>query len=191
VLLLAAALLIAGLLVASCSGGSGHAASTTSATTGREPPKATIPGAVDPGKGWLSLEEDSVELRVTSCAGADPAPADPTAQRRYELVGRGTVDGDEVEVKATDFKSDTGDATTLTQTVTVSSKHGKATVGLVAKRSFFGGHWLDLNDRSATKPLFERRGQTLVVAAKFGPQGSQEGDPGVIDGAMIAACPAA
>jgi hypothetical protein len=86
-------------------------------------------------------------------------------------------------------KSDSGDATTLTQTVTVTSKKGTDTVGLVAKRSHFGGHWLDLNEPSVKAPLFQRQATTLVVRSKFGPQGSRAGDPGVIDGALSAACP--
>jgi hypothetical protein len=130
-----------------------------------------------------------VQLTVTACTGPDPAPADPTAQRRFELDATGTADGEPVSVRASDVKSDSGDATTLTQTVTVTSKKGTDTVGLVAKRSHFGGHWLDLNEPSVKAPLFQRQATTLVVRSKFGPQGSRAGDPGVIDGALIAACP--
>src|SRR3954452_12714903 len=48
-------LLIAGVLLVACGGGD-HAASPTS-TTMSAPSKATIPGTVAAGKGWLSLEE--------------------------------------------------------------------------------------------------------------------------------------
>jgi hypothetical protein len=130
-----------------------------------------------------------VQLTVTSCAGPDAAPAQPTAQRRFELDAAATVDGEAVTVTAKDVVSDTGDATSRTQTVTVASKRGADTVGLIAKRSFFGGRWLDLNEPSVHEALFERHGPTLVVTSKFGPDGSRQGDPGVIDGAMIARCP--
>ena len=179
-------------MLAGCAGGDDDGAPVT--TPSSEAPAAadpTIPGAAAPGVGWLSLEEDSVELRVTDCTGQDPAATDPSAQKLYELVATGTVDGDEVTVTANEFRSDSEDATALSQTVTVTAREGDATVGLQAKRSFFDERWLDLNERSEDRALFERRGATLVVSARFGPQGSREGDPGVVEGAMIATCPEA
>ena len=49
-----------------------------------------------------------MQLTVTACAGPDPAPTDPTAQRRFELDATGTADGEPVVVKATDVKADSG-----------------------------------------------------------------------------------
>ena len=144
---------------------------------------------MDPGSAWVSLEQDPIELEVTGCSAEDPTSTDPTAQKVYELVATGTVDGDEVTVTANEFRTDSGDATTVSQTVTISSGEGDAAVGVEARRSFFDEHWLDLNEPDVDEALFERQGDQLTVEAKFGPQGSRKGDPGIMDGAVVARCP--
>jgi hypothetical protein len=182
------ALLIAGLLVA-CSGGDDEGGSGATSTTGA-PPEVTVPRTVDPGTAWFSLDQDPIELEVTGCTSTDPASTEPVALKVYELVATATIDGDEVTVTATEFRSDSGDATTVSQTVTVSSGEGEAAVGVEARRSLLDDRWLDLNDPSVDEALFERRGDQLRVEAKFGPQGSRKGDPGIADGALVARCPA-
>jgi len=181
------ALLIAGLLAGcSDSGDDTEGARTPTSTTA---PAATIPEAVEPGAAWFSLDQDPIELEVTGCTGADPAATEPSAQKVFELVATATVDGDEVTVTANEFRSDSSDAVTLSQTVTVSSGEGASAVGVQARRSFFDDHWLDLNEPDVDAALFERQGDQLTVEAKFGPQGSREGDPGIVDGALVARCP--
>jgi hypothetical protein len=177
-------------LVTGCGGdggdddGAGPGSTSTTAA-----PVPTIPGDAEPGTGWLSLEGDAIELQVTTCAGEDPAPADPTAQRLYELVSTATVDGDEVTVTASEIRTDSGDAVTTTQTIAVTSGEGEARVGLEAKRSLLDDRWVDLNDPSATDPLLERGGDLVHATASFGPQGSRAGDPRIVPGAFIARCP--
>jgi len=181
------ALLIGGLL-AGCidSGEDKEGARPPTSTTA---PAATIPTTVEPGAAWFSLDQDPIELEVTQCTGPDPAAADPSAQKVYELVATGTVDGDEVTVTANEFRSDSSDAVAVSQTVTVSSGEGEDAVGVQARRSFFDDRWLDLNEPDVDEPLFERKGDQLTVEAKFGPQGSRKGDPGIADGALVARCP--
>jgi hypothetical protein len=181
------ALLIGGLL-AGCSDG-GEDTEAARPPTSTTAPASTVPATVQPGAGWLSLDQDPIELEVTGCSGVDASAADPSAQKVYELVATATVDGDEVTVTANEFRSDSRDAVAVSQTVTVSSGEGDAAVGVQARRSFFDDHWLDLNEPAVDEALFERRGDLLTVEAKFGPQGSREGDPGIAEGALVARCP--
>ena len=181
------ALLIGGLLVG-CTD-SGEDTEGARAPTSTTAPAATIPETVEPGAAWFSLDQDPIELEVTGCTGADPASTDPSAQKVFELVATATVDGDEVTVTANEFRSDSSDAVAVSQTVTVSSGEGEDAVGVQARRSFFDDHWLDLNEPDVDEALFERKGDQLMVEAKFGPQGSRKGDPGIADGALVARCP--
>ena len=144
-------------------------------------PRRPIPADVEPGAGWLSLEQDPSSSRSPSCTGEDPAAADPNrpaASTSSSPPGR--VDGDEVTVTADEFRSDSGDATAASQTVTVTSGEGEATVGLAGQAQLLRRP-LARPQRAGrrTKPLFERKGDQLTVEAKFGPQGSREGDPGI------------
>jgi hypothetical protein len=179
------ALLVACVL-AGCSGGDDS--STPDTTTGSSSTASTIPSDVDPGTGEISLEDDPVELEVTTCTGEDPASTDPSAQKLFELVSTGTPDGEEITVTATEFRSTTDDGTAVSQTVTITSQAGKETVGLEARRSYFGEKWVDLTDPTVDEPLFQS-GPQIEVRANFGPQGARKGDPGIQDGALIAACP--
>jgi hypothetical protein len=179
-------LLVAGLaLLAGCSKGDDEpvAPSTTAAAT-----KATVPDSVDPDEGWLTLETDAVHLEVTACTGVEATSTSQTARQVFELVATGKAGSDEITVTATQEESSV-DAKAVTQTITVTSGTGADLVGLQAKRSYFGGRWVDLLEPSAKTPLFEQDGKQIEATAKFGPQGSKVGDKGVVDGAFIAECP--
>ena len=177
-------------LIASCGGGGDDGASPTTSTS-QGPPKATIPGSVAPGKAWLALDDDAVELSVARCTdtGTGSTSTTQTAQKLSELVATGRSGSDDITVTVTEFRTDSGDAKATTQTVEIAAQEGEAAVGLTARRSFFNERWVDLNEPSATTPLLERDGDQVIATGKFGPQGSRAGDPGIVDGALIARCP--
>jgi hypothetical protein len=184
----ALALVAAIALIAGCSTGD-DAPAASSTSTPSSVPGGTLPDDVAPGEGWIALDTDAVSLDVTSCSIEGTGTTVATAELQYQLVATGTVDGDEVTVTAEEVHTDSGDAKAVTQTVTITSPKGKGLVGLRAKRSFFGDRWVDLDDRTAKGPLFQRSGRQIEVHARFGPQGSRAGDEGIVDGALIAECP--
>ena len=90
-------------------------------------------------------------------------------------------------------RADTGAAApVITETAQVVFGEGDEAVGTEAKRTTTGpdGTWQDLTDPSATGPLIERHDDAVDVQARFGPEGAVEGDEGIEEGRIRAACPA-
>jgi hypothetical protein len=147
-----------------------------------------------PGQGVAVIGIDELSFTVTRCVEG-PEPGDtPEATLDYLVEGTGeTSDAGAFTVEVSRYRSATGDAEPIvTETARVVFGEGDAARGIEAKRTTTGieGTWRDLTDPDATGPLVDRRDDAVDVEASFGPEGAVQGEEGIEEGRIRAACPA-
>lgn len=151
-------------------------------------PTTTVP-TIGAGEGEVTLGGEAQRFTVESCVDGPGADDTPEATQQFRLTGSGTAAGLDFAVTATRYTSDTGvGQTTITETITITSGTDDEAVGIEAKRTQINGEWLDLNDPNAKAPLLQRTGSALTAEARFGPEGSVEGDPDITPGSFTANC---
>lgn len=132
------------------------------------------------------LGETSYPLTVTSC---DLLPSiDPDTNVTTVFVLTATAAD-----SSTPFELDvlrqltSGAATTTTDTITYSPSTGEL---LQAQRVELNGAFVDLRHPGVGVPMLDLSDDGVEADATFGPPGSVAGDDGVVDGTLIARCPA-
>jgi hypothetical protein len=159
---------------AACSG-SGDAGDGIPATTA-----AVAPDSVDPGTAVLILS--GAEHRFTVTCGVTTTTTAPGVNTVFDLQGTGT-EGETLRA----LRQETQGAT-VTVTDTVTFIDGDR--ALEAQRAGFAGAYVDLRQDGVTAPLLTLDGDDVRVDGRFGPPGSTAASPPVVEGQLVATCPA-
>ena len=175
-------LVVAGALLVACSDGGGD-----DPEAGLVDPDVpvTLPPAdeVDPGIGYLVLDGEPTLLFVRTCE-LEPV-LDPATGVTTELL----VDLDDQIARAVSLTRSSFDADlpTTNDEILVADDD---VITLDSTRADRSGTMLDLRAPGALEPLFEIDGTLVRVTGVFGPPGSQDGDPGLVEGSLLLRCPA-
>lgn len=180
-----AGLLAATALLAACSGGDdgGDAGDGDGAAPVDDPgAPVTIPDDADAGIGYLVLDGEPTLLFVRDCA-LDPV-TDPATGVTTELA----VDLDDEVARSVSITRSSfgGDLPTTTDEILVADN---GAITLDSTRIDRSGTLLDLRAPGALEPLFEVDGTLIRASGVFGPPGSQDGDPGLVEGSLLLRCP--
>jgi hypothetical protein len=134
---------------------------------------------------------DRLDFEVRGCTAAPGENDRPQAHRVFLLDGDGTIDGQPFAVETVRFESSGpgAEGLTITETVRVTTGTGDAVEGVEAERSGVGGNWVDIRDTGADGPLVVQEGDVVRAVGTFGPDGSTEGEPNVLEGRLVARCP--
>lgn len=150
---------------------------------------STVPAV---GRGVVVVGPDRLDFEVRGCTDEPEANDRPQAHRVFLMTGDGIVDDRPFTVETVRFESigDGSDARTVTETVRITTGTGDAVVGIEAERTGIEGTWLDLRDPEADGALIVEEGDVVRAAGTFGPDGSAGGEANVLEGRLVARCPA-
>jgi hypothetical protein len=181
---------LAGLVVATaalgaCSGGGGEddgASGGAGSPTTDDGAPVTIPDDADAGIGYLVLDGEPTLLFVRSC------DLEPQLDEATGVTTELAVDLDDQIARAVSITRSSfgGDLATTTDEILVADDD---VITLDSTRIDRSGTLLDLRAPGALEPLLQVDGTLVQARGVFGPPGSQDGDPGLQEGALILRCP--